>query len=173
MIKRNVERINTLVGDLLGPTKSAELNLADFSVNDLLNDALIMAGDRIKLTNITIEKKYADNICKVWVDAEKIRVAFFNIIVNEIESLVPGKGVLQITTENFNKICRVIIKDNSEGMNDETRSKIFKPFFARKDNSNGLGLTNTQNIILNHKGNISLDSELGQGTTFTISLCAA
>ena len=55
-------------------------------------------------------------------------------------------------------------------MDYEARSKIFEPFFARKDDSNGLGLSNKQNIILNHKGNISVDSELGKGTTFTSSL---
>lgn len=75
-------------------TKFAELDLDDFSINDLLNNALIMAEDRIKLNDITIEKKYVDNMCNVRVDAEKIRVAFFNIIVNKIESLVPGKDVL-------------------------------------------------------------------------------
>ena len=173
MIKRNGERINKLVGDLLNATKFAELNRSEFSINDLLDDALVMAKDRIALNDIKIEKKYSGDICKVLVDAEKIRIAFLNIIVNAIEAVEPGAGVVQITTESYNKMCKVIIKDNGVGMNEESISKLFEPYFTNKDNGNGLGLTNTQNIILNHKGNISVESEPGKGTTFTISLYLA
>jgi signal transduction histidine kinase len=62
------------------------------------------------------------------------------------------------------------IKDNGMGMNEDTMHKIFDPYFTGKNKGNGLGLTNTQNTILNHKGNISVASKPGVGTTFTITL---
>jgi signal transduction histidine kinase len=55
-------------------------------------------------------------------------------------------------------------------MNEEILQKIFDPYFTSKDSGNGLGLTNTQNIILNHKGNIDVKSRPGEGTVFTITL---
>jgi signal transduction histidine kinase len=55
-------------------------------------------------------------------------------------------------------------------MDKETVSKLFEPYFTNKAKGNGLGLTNTQNIILNHKGTIEVESELGKGTSFIITL---
>jgi signal transduction histidine kinase len=170
MIKRNGERINHLVGNLLSATRFVELNRVEFSVNDLLDDVLLLAKDRIELNDIKIERSYAGDIYKVFVDAEKIRIAFLNIIVNAIEAVEPGKGIIQIKTLTVNKMCRVIIKDNGVGMNEESLSKLFEPFFTSKNNGNGLGLTNAQNIILNHKGNINVDSMPGKGTSFNIGL---
>jgi signal transduction histidine kinase len=63
-----------------------------------------------------------------------------------------------------------MIKDNGIGMNDSSLSRIFEPYFTQKESGNGLGLTLTQNIILNHKGNIAVESSPGKGTMFTISL---
>jgi signal transduction histidine kinase len=65
------------------------------------------------------------------------------------------------------------IKDNGGGMDEETLQKLFDPYFTRKGNGAGLGLTHTQNIILNHKGNIQVKSRLGEGTIFTVTLNTA
>jgi signal transduction histidine kinase len=170
MVKRNSLRINQLISNLLNATKFSELAFEKVSLNDLLDQALELAEDRINLKHITVQKSYSNDICDVTLDEEKMRIAFLNIIVNAIEAMETEKGVLKITTEALEKKCKVIIADNGEGMNEETVSKLFEPFFTNKDNGNGLGLTNTQNIILNHKGRIEVDSEEGAGTTFTILL---
>ena len=82
----------------------------------------------------------------------------------------PENAILKIKTEDANSYCRVIFEDNGIGMNEEIITKLFEPFFSNKDNGNGLGLTNTQNIILNHKGKIDVESEEGKGTRFIITL---
>jgi signal transduction histidine kinase len=64
----------------------------------------------------------------------------------------------------------VEISDNGAGMDDDALQKIFEPYFTSKSKGAGLGLTNTQNIILNHKGNISVKSKPGSGTSFFIQL---
>jgi signal transduction histidine kinase len=69
-----------------------------------------------------------------------------------------------------NDKCVVDIKDNGSGMDEETLQKLFDPYFTRKAGGNGLGLTHTQNIILNHKGSIHAKSRLEQGSVFTITL---
>ncbi len=66
--------------------------------------------------------------------------------------------------------CIITIRDNGQGMDAETLAKVFDPYFTSKSNGNGLGMTNTQNIILNHKGKIEVFSEEGKGTSFIIRL---
>lgn len=170
MIKRNSNRINELVSDLLNSTKFSQLDLESVSINTVLNKALEYANDRIELYNIRVIKKYSLQPCIVYVDPKLIHIAFLNIIVNAIEATEPGKGQIEVKTECLANRCVITIRDNGKGMDKESLSRIFEPYFTSKNNGNGLGLTNTQNIILNHKGNISIDSKLGEGSIFTIVL---
>jgi len=170
MINRNVKRINQLITDLLNSSKFAELNYQNVPVNEILDKALELAMDRIVLKKISVEKSYAKNLCIVSVDEEKIKIAFLNIIVNAVEAMHDEKGILKIKTEEKNKKCIITISDNGIGMDRETMSKLFEPYFTNKLKGNGLGLTHTQNIILNHKASVEVKSEIGKGTSFVISL---
>ncbi|MEO5595145.1 MAG: CHASE3 domain-containing protein [Chitinophagaceae bacterium] len=170
MVNRNSNRINQLITDLLNSTKFAELTYGKTSINTLLDEALDLAKDRIALYNTRVVKQYSSDICDVAVDKEKLKIAFLNIIVNAIEAMEPGKGILTITTKGENNKCVIEMADNGSGMDKESLGRLFEPYFTSKPKGNGLGLTNTQNIILNHKGTIQAESEKGKGTTFTIAL---
>jgi signal transduction histidine kinase len=170
MISRNATRINQLVADLLNATKFVQLDVKKADINQLLDETLVMARDRIELGNIKVEKKFSSGMKSVYVDPDKIRVAFLNIIVNAIEAMEKDKGVLQLKTFVKNNNCIIEIRDNGTGMDEDTLQKLFEPYFTAKMKGNGLGLTNTQNIILHHKGNIKVNSTLGQGTIFIITL---
>jgi len=168
MISRNSGRINQLISDLLDATRFTELNFAPVSINELLDQALELAKDRIELNHIQVKKEYSSDICPIAVDAEKVKIAFLNLIVNAIEAMEDHKGILQILTKGEGDKCIVEISDNGHGMTDEQLNHVFEPYFSTKTKGNGLGLTNTANIILNHQGDISVSSEPGSGTTFTI-----
>lgn len=170
IVKRNSERINALISKLLNSTKFSELQLSLVSPGDILDEAIELASDRINLQGIKIVKNYSLHAERIEVDAEKIKLAFLNIIVNAIEAMEPDKGVLEIKVENREQLCMITIKDNGSGMDKDAVSKIFEPYFTTKEAGNGLGLTNTQNIILNHNGSITLESVPGKGTTFFIYL---
>jgi signal transduction histidine kinase len=109
-------------------------------------------------------------MCEVAVDEEKIRIAFLNIIINAIEAMETGKGILRLITSSQENKCLVEIFDNGRGMDNDTLQKMFEPYFSNKSNGGGLGLTNTQNIILSHKGKINVQSTLGKGSHFAIIL---
>ncbi len=79
-------------------------------------------------------------------------------------------SVLTIETKEYNDKCQVIISDNGLGLDNEALTRLFEPYFTSKPKGNGLRLTNTQNIILNHKGEISVESTKGKGVIFTITL---
>ncbi len=170
MIGRNVNRINQLVSDLLHSTRFAQLDYTAISVNELLEETLEAASDRIGLSGVIIEKYFENDICEVYADREKIKLAFLNIIVNAIEAMDKDTKVLQIRTRKQGDKCAIEFRDNGTGMDEETIQKLFEPYFTGKLKGNGLGLTNTQNIILNHKGTITVRSKVGQGSTFIITL---
>ena len=170
MISRNTVRINQLVSDILNATKSIQLNIRKVSINQVLEESLRMAADRIDLTQIKVLKDYATNICDVAVDEEKMKIAFLNIIINAIEAMEKGRGILQLTTRAEADKCIVEIIDNGAGMDEDTSQKMFEPYFSGKPKGSGLGLTNTQNIILTHKGRINIRTQPGKGTQFIIIL---
>lgn len=171
MIRRNADRINQLVSDLLAATRT-ELNFSKASINEILDASLDLALDRIKLNQIKVVKKYDDNVCSLPVDIEKIKISFLNIIVNAIEAM-DQNGVLEISTSNTDGKCMVQITDNGKGMKKAEVERLFEPYFTTKEKGNGLGLANSQNIIIGHKGSITAESEYGKGTTFTITFPVA
>jgi signal transduction histidine kinase len=170
MINRNSIRINGLITDLLNSTKFTDLVYTRVSVNHLLDETLELARDRIQLKNIVVAKNYAASISDVSVDVERIKIAFLNIIVNAVEAMEPGNGVLRLSTSAGADKCVIRVADNGPGIAEESQTRIFEPFFTNKPKGTGLGLTNTQNIILNHNGQIAFESKKGEGTTFTIQL---
>jgi signal transduction histidine kinase len=171
IVKRNSTRINQLISDLLNSTKFSDLTYENISINDVLDETLKEAEDRIALTNVTVIKKYGINICNISVDKGKIKIAFLNIIINALEAMENKPGsVLTLETNEENDKCRIIISDNGSGLEADAANRLFEPYFTSKPKGNGLGLTNTQNIILNHKGEISVETKKGKGTSFIISL---
>jgi signal transduction histidine kinase len=169
MVNRNSKRINQLITELLNTTRFVDLRFEEVSINILLDEALELAKDRIMLNHISIEKHYGTGICDVLLDAEKIKIVFLNLIVNAVEAMESNPhGILKIITKDEDNKCVIEISDNGIGMDAAALSKLFEPYFTTKANGNGLGLANTQNIILNHKGIINVESTPGKGTTFII-----
>ncbi len=93
-----------------------------------------------------------------------------NIIINAVEAMTPGKGLLTLQTAKQRDKAVITITDNGPGIPEDTRTRLFDPFFTNKPKGTGLGLTSTQNIIMNHKGTVHVESEMGEGSVFTIIL---
>jgi signal transduction histidine kinase len=170
MIGRNAGRINQLVSELLNATRFAHLDFKEVDINSLVEETLALATDRIELNHINVEKHYAEYPCPVMVDAEKMKFALLNIIVNAVEAMEKNKGLLVIRTRHQGNKCIIEIRDNGKGMNEDVLQNLFEPYFTGKQKGNGLGLTNTQNIIFNHKGTIKVFSKPEQGASFVIIL---
>ena len=170
MISRNSKRINELISNLLNATKFLELSQKEISLNQIINEALALAKDRIELKKVTVVKDLDPEICEIKLDQDKMKIAFLNLIVNAVEAMSDKEGVLTITTEEKDKYCHISFTDNGSGMGEEMLDRLFEPYFTSKENGHGLGLTNTQNIILNHEGKIDVYSKLGEGTTVVVQL---
>lgn len=169
IIKRNCTRINDLITQLLQPSSSAEIELVESSVNKVLDDAITTAYDRVQLKRIQVVSQYNDADFVLPLNAVSLQMAFLNLITNAIEAMEEDKGVLQISSRSVGDTFQVLFADNGSGISEENIDKIFEPYFTGKNNGMGIGLATTMSIIHAHHGRIDVKSEIGVGTTFTIS----
>ncbi len=169
IIKRNSQRINDLISELLNSSRQAEINLSEVSVHQLLDETLALALDRIQLKNITLQKDYGED-CFIKVDKEKVKIAVLNIIVNAIEAMQPEEGILHVNNHVAGEYCYITVEDNGSGIPAENLGRLFEPYFTSKNNGIGLGLAATLSIIQSHKARIDVESEVGRGTSFTITI---
>ena len=102
-------------------------------------------------------------------DRESFRRALLNLILNAKQAM-PDGGQLAVRTATHGDTVVIHLIDTGCGMDDHTASKMFEAFFSTKPGGSGLGLPTTQKIIEGHGGRISVESEVGRGTQFTIEL---
>jgi PAS domain S-box-containing protein len=169
IIKRNSKRINDLITDLLHSSKPTEVKTKNYSINDVMEETLQMAIDRLTLKGIKVVKSYCDDPCEVDVDKEKMKIALLNIIINAIEAMPEKEGILELKTISTDNKCIVRIEDNGTGIKREQIGRLFEPYFTSKNNGVGLGLATTHNILQSHNAIIDVESEIGKGTCFTIT----
>lgn len=168
IIKRNANRIEQLISEMLNSSKPKQLQLKKVSLEEIVNKALALAQDRISLSGVKLEKTFEENVPQLMLDAELLRNAFLNIIINAIEAMESHKGHLKILIFKDEKCVYVSIRDNGSGISKKEQEKLFDPFYTDKKNGMGLGLTSVQNIIRSHNGSIEVESEINDGTTFII-----
>ncbi|HYG17103.1 MAG TPA: ATP-binding protein [Bacteroidia bacterium] len=171
MIKRNSTRINNLINDLLNSTKLAMPTFEPSCIEDVLKEAIKLCSDRITLKNITINQLGLDGRTMLEIDGEKLKIAFVNIITNAIEAMEEmPKPTLAVECKTGENTFEIKISDNGKGMDEDTLKNIFKAFYTARKGGMGLGMTAVQNIILQHKGDIRVESAPGTGTAFFFSL---
>jgi PAS domain S-box-containing protein len=170
IIERNCTRINQLITELLHSTRMMELNIRPHGINELTDKALALAQDRLQLNGINVKKEYIKQDVMIPADEDKVIIALLNIIINAVEAMTPGAGLLTLQTAKQRDKAVITIVDNGPGIPEETKTRLFDPFFTNKPKGTGLGLTSTQNIIMNHKGTVHVESEIGEGTIFTVVL---
>lgn len=168
IIRRSSVRINHLICDLL---KNQELGKAEgdrYTMHQLLDEVLEMAGDRIRLKNITVRKEYALHDKQMLRDKERIGIAMTNIVINAIEAMSSENGELRLTEGLVDSHYSLQIGDNGCGIPAEHLQEIFDPYFTRKPGGLGLGLSTTRDILRANDIRMDVESKEGEGTCFTL-----
>lgn len=170
IINRNSKRINDLITELLDSSRPTELIFKRVILQNVLDQSINQALDRITLQHIRLVVSYPDLPGYIQADANKLNVAFLNIIINAIEAMKDVEGELSVKfsllkSSNF----LVEISDNGCGISRENLSKLFEPYFTSKRNGMGLGLASTLNILQAHKAQIDVQSKENIGTRFLIT----
>jgi len=169
-IIKHTKHISAIVKNLSGyvrPTSQHEL--VEIDVHEKLAEALAMAKLSQLDERIEIRQNFAP-VPKIIAKPEEIQQVFFNIIRNGIQAMAGKKGILEITTAlEDNQVC-IRIRDTGTGIRAEHLGKIFDPFFTTKgpDEGQGLGMYIVQKIVNKYNGAITLESEVGKGTTVII-----
>jgi PAS domain S-box-containing protein len=167
VLDRNSRRIDKLITYLLYSSKNTPAEPVAVQITALLDNMLLEAGDRIALAGATLYKQYYSH-CTLTLDHDSVKLAFLSIVINAVEALEQDKGIITVTTESHRDKCRITIRDNGKGISPEHLEKIFEPFFTTKSSGMGLGLTNVKTIIEMNSGEISVESEVGLGTSFIV-----
>lgn len=170
IIERNTQRIDELITNLLKSSKPFEIKPSKTNFSRLIDQTLDQAKDRIHLLDITLSKSYNHDFQEINVDSEKISMALLNIINNALEVIEEKSGKINISTMGLNGDAIIQIEDNGPGIKKEYLDKLFDPFFSAKENGTGLGLTTVQNIVTAHGGSVEVESEVGKGTKFIVTL---
>lgn len=169
IIQRNSKRISDLISELLYTSRPSEHSLSGETLQTIIDDVVAASIDRLTLKNMKLKLNYPNSGQRIQADKEKLKLALLNIVINAVEAMKEGEGVLTVNVESNDKYAVLTISDNGSGISEENIARLFEPYFTQKRNGVGLGLTFTLNILQAHKAIIEVSSQLGAGTTFTIS----
>jgi len=169
IVQRNCTRINKIITELLDLTKPLELKFEKHSLQEIVDESLNLATDRINLQHIKVQKNYPDSPIEIDVDRSKLIIAFTNLVINAIEAMETNKGELDVSISELPTSYNVSIRDNGKGIPAEFLPKLFEPFFTSKKNGMGLGLAACYSIIESHKGTIQVETKVDKGSNFIIS----
>ena len=181
-----IEEVRNLLDDIrVGTERTIEIvkSLKVFSRSDdyemkkndihLALDTTVLMLKAITVGDVVFVKKYETDLPKVACFTGQISQVFINIIGNAIQAVEKEEeGVIELMTKNFENKITISIKDNGEGMTEETKKRIFEPFFTTKEvgKGTGLGMSVSYGIIEKHQGSIEIKSQKGEGAEFIITL---
>ncbi|MBC8236545.1 PAS domain-containing protein [bacterium] len=166
-----IDRLNRVIEELLDYSRPLTLQRRETSVETILNHTIQLIQSDADGQGIRIIREFSDNLPSIWVDSEKITQALLNVCLNAVAAMESG-GTLTITTRivKQNDNVEITIADTGSGISEDDLPKVFDPFFTTKTSGTGLGLALVRKIIDHHEGTISIQSQLGKGTTVTIGL---
>jgi signal transduction histidine kinase len=180
LVERGIGHLNKLVVDVTQYSRGKPLERANVDLDDVLNHSLDLVADKIQEKSTKVEKRFREpGLHGVW-DADQLCQVFVNLISNAVDASAAGAGVTLETSlvsgganpqdGDSRSLARIVIADHGSGMDEATRARVFQPFFSTKKRGTGLGLAIVKQIVEQHEGQISVESEPGKGTRFTIDL---
>ncbi|MBD3184445.1 GHKL domain-containing protein [Candidatus Poribacteria bacterium] len=168
-LSREVDRQEKALNEFL---RLARLPTPDFHSTDLielLNELLEFIGPETKQHNIEIVKDFQKDIPRIELDSSQIRQSLLNVILNANQAMPEG-GILTVKIYSSGNYVVIEISDTGQGIPEDRIDKIFDLFYSTKKTGTGLGLSIVKRIVNLHNGDINVESQPGEGTTFFINL---
>ncbi|MDR1942290.1 MAG: PAS domain S-box protein [Endomicrobium sp.] len=164
------ERSKNIVANMLEFSRAGTSKMQAVNLNHVVESTMLIIEKEMYKSLIVIEKSFCPDMKLILGNAMQLQQVILNIIINAKDAMA-GKGKLSITTSVADGKAVLNISDTGAGISAENISKIFDPFFTTKaaGKGTGLGLSISYGIIKAHGGTISVESELGKGTVFTIT----
>lgn len=170
-VQRECTRLQELLDDFLNYAKVRRVELEPRDLNVEIADALDFFEPECDRAGVEIEPYLDSDLPTVRLDREAFRGALTNLLLNAVQAM-PDGGQIVVQTRGLGDRVAIYLTDTGAGMDDATASHMFEAFFSTKPGGSGLGLPTTAKLIEAHGGTITVQSELGRGTRFTIELPA-
>ncbi|HQA03909.1 MAG TPA: ATP-binding protein [Thermodesulfovibrio thiophilus] len=169
-IQNSVTRCRTITHRLLSFSRRINIGKEDINVNDVIEEVLGFIEKEIQSKGINIVYDFQDTLPKIITDKGQLQQVLLNIINNAVDA-VPQGGTIKIQTRlSDSNYLEISIQDNGSGIPKDVLKHIFEPFYSTKKKGTGLGLYISYGIIKKLGGDIHVESEIDQGTTFTIKI---
>jgi PAS domain S-box-containing protein len=170
-IEVQTDRVARIIKNLLNFARNpSDIAFSRVHLVDNLKEILSLIEYKLKAMNIRLEFKPAA-LRPIWAQGERLQQVFINIILNALDAMPEG-GELRLEVSEANNEALIRVSDTGMGIKKEHLARIFDPFFTTKGigKGTGLGLSISYAIIKEHEGRISVESQEGRGTTFTVAL---
>jgi two-component system NtrC family sensor kinase len=172
-VTNETARVGRIVSDLLAFSRRGKPQQAPADLNRIVSMTLSLVEHKMKLSNVAVQATLCENLPAAHCDPSQIQQVVLNLVLNAAEATQsrPERHVA-VATSAGEGMARITVSDNGEGISPENLSKIFDPFFTTKPEGKGvgLGLAVSYGIIESHGGDIEVKSQVGEGTTFVVSL---
>jgi len=171
-IAAEAKRCGDIVKNLLQFAKRASGEVKETHLNEIVDVSMQVIDHSVKMKNLELKKQLGQGDDLIQCDAGAIQQILIAMIVNSIESSSPGGTIIARTDYHDPACVRIALKDFGAGIPPDVLPHIFEPFFSTKESnkSMGLGLSVVYGIVQRHGGTISVDSRIGAGTEFVITL---
>lgn len=168
-IKEEVRRANYMVLNFMNYGRPLKLRRTEVAYRELLAKVLPVLQDRLTEQRVVVVQQIPDNLPPLWIDCELFRNCILNFVTNSFQAM-PDGGTITLGALTGDNMVKLTFSDHGSGISPDDVGKIFQPYFTTKDIGIGLGLAITERIIKEHGGEIEVESSIGAGTTFTVSL---
>lgn len=168
-ILKEVRRLENILNDFLRFAAGHKLRPERVNLNALADELLDFATPEADRARVRIARSFAPDLPPVQADANLIRQALLNLVLNAIQAM-PDGGRLDVRTEAAPGAARVVVGDTGVGIPPEHLGQIFNLYFSTKPAGTGLGLPMARKIVEEHRGTLEVRSEPGRGSAFTLSL---
>ena len=173
LIAAESRRCGDLIKNLLSLSRTAPMNVQSVDLHAVINRCLMLVRHQLELVGVELQLKLADDLPLVHCDPAQIEQVLLALTMNAIDAM-PRGGTLWIETRlSSNKSeIEIIVRDDGAGIAPDVLAHMFEPFLTTKESGRGvgLGLAISRGIVERHNGRIEVESEVGRGTTFTITL---
>ena len=183
VVRKEIGRIDAIVRGMLTFAGSGRASFRKLRLHEVLTNSLNLVQPQLNNRSIKLETAFDASPDLLNGNENELQQAFVNLLLNSVEAM-SSKGTLTVRTdlvsarelgaheaaESGGNVIRVRIQDTGSGIAPAELQRLFEPFFTTKANGTGLGLTITKRIILEHHGEITVESVVGEGTTFSILL---
>jgi signal transduction histidine kinase len=172
ILTSEIQRLDRVVQTFLDFTRPPRINLRPLDVNQILEETLALAAPEAERRGSTVWRSFAPDLPRIAGDADLLKQAFLNIIINGFQAMELGGRLLVSTTLEDETSVLVSIKDHGAGIEADARERIFHLYYTTKPGGNGIGLAQAFRAVQLHNGQITFDSQPNLGTTFYIRLKA-